>query len=126
MPKIDDQKKTGGPHKFQVFERNQAIMIPIGLSSKNLTDPKNEFFQSFMPFYNLFFLSVNVILCGVIIYQYAPVLDLILNPVMIIIAGVQSGGMLLSVGLNMKYVKRLILTVQKIVDNEGNSRNCKP
>lgn len=54
-------------------------------------------------------------------YRNAPVLDLILEPLLIIIAGTQSGGMFLSVGLKMKHVKLLILAVQKIVDNEGNN-----
>lgn len=51
-------------------------------------------------------------------FRYAPDLDLILEPLLIIIAGVQSGGMFLSVGLRMKCVKSLMLAVQKIVDDE--------
>lgn len=105
---------------FKALAYNQALMTRLGLSSHRLTEPTNEFFKSFMPYFNLSFLSINLILCGVLMVWNWPVLDLILEPLLIIIAGMQSGGMFLSVGLKMKQVKVLNLAVQKIVDDEGN------
>lgn len=113
-----NENKSAWTSKFQVFAYSQAIMTRIGLSSHHLTEPTNEFFKSFIPYYSLSFLSINIIFCGVIMFRYAPDLDLILEPLLIIIAGVQSGGMFLSVGLRMKCVKSLMLAVQKIVDDE--------
>lgn len=113
-----DEKKKAWTSEFQVFANSQAIMTRIGLSSHRLTEPTNEFFKSFVPYYSLSFLSINVIFCGVIMFRHAPNLDLIVEPLMIIIAGVQSGGMFLSVGLKMKSVKTLMLATQKIVDDE--------
>lgn len=51
-------------------------------------------------------------------FRHFPELDLILEPLLIIIAGMQSGGMFLSIGLSMNKVKALYLTVQKIVHDE--------
>lgn len=107
-----------GKRKLIVLEYNQALMTRIGLSSNELESPTNEFFKSFVPYYNLSFLSINIIMCGVIMFWYFPDLDLVLEPLLIIIAGVQSGGMFLSVGLNMKHVKTFFLAVQKIIDDE--------
>lgn len=105
---------------FKVLAYNQAIMTPLGIYSHRLNEPTNVFFKSFMPYFNLSFLGINIIFCGVIMFRGWPNLDLILEPLLIIIAAVQSGGMFLSVGLNVKKVKILHLALQKVVDDEGN------
>lgn len=110
--------KPAWQRDFKVLAHNQALMIRLGLSSSNLTEPSNEFFKSFVPYFNLTFLSINLILCGCIMFRYFPDLDLILEPLLIIIAGVQSGGMFLSIGLNMKNVKALYLAIEKVVHDE--------
>lgn len=120
-PTIENEgKKTAWVGEFKTLAYNQALMTRLGLSSHRLTEPTNEFFKSFMPYFNLSFLAINLILCGVLMFWNWPVLDLILEPLLIIIAGVQSGGMFLGVGLKMKHVKVLNLNIQKIVDDEGN------
>lgn len=104
---------------FKVFAYNQAIMTRLGIYSHRLSEPTDIFFKSFVPYFNLSFLGINIIFCGVLIFRGWPNLDLILEPLLIIIAAVQSGGMFLSVGLNVESVKLLHLSLQKVVDDEG-------
>lgn len=103
---------------FKVLARNQALMIRLGLSSDRLTESSNEFFTSFVPYFNFTFLSINLIFCAMVIIQEFPNLDLVLEPLIVFIGGMQGGGMFLSVGLNIENVKALYLAVQKIVRDE--------
>lgn len=121
----NERIKTAWIGEFKALAYNQALMTRLGLSSHRLTENSNEFHKSFVPYYNLSFLSINLILCGVIMFWNWPDLDSILEPLLIIIAGVQSGGMFVSVGLKMKQVKKFYLAVQKIIDDEGNISSIK-
>lgn len=109
---------------FEVLARNQALMIRLGLSSDRLTDDTSEeFFKSFVPYFNFTFLSINLIFCAMVIIQEFPDLDLVLEPLIVFIGGMQGGGMFLSVGLNLKNVKALYLAVQKIVNDERKNKD---
>lgn len=118
--KMADAKKIkpGRQQDFEVLARNQALMIRLGLSSDRMTESSNDFFKSFMPYFNLTFLSINLVFCAMVIVQEFPNLDLVLEPLIVFIGGMQGGGMFLSVGLNIENVKTLFLTVRKIVRDE--------
>ena len=103
--------------KFKVHKYNQAFMARLGIHSYNLNDPANEFFKSIATFYNLITATVFFVTSSAaFVYLNWPNLEIVLEPFLIVLAGVQYGGMFLSVGLNMKKVKLLHITLQKIVD----------
>lgn len=111
------------PNGFKVLEYNQMLMVRLGLSSRRLFESTNEFYKSFMPYFNITFLTINIILSGLEVLKHWPDLNLLMEPVTIIVAAIQGGAMILSVGLNMKLVKKLFISLQDIVDNEGDQFN---
>ena len=101
----------------EAMARFKVHKYPLGLHSYNLTDPSNEFFESFANFSILFILvTFFMIPSGAFVYLYWPNLEIILEPLLSVMCGFQYGGMYLSVGLNMKKVKFLHLELQRIVD----------
>lgn len=110
--------KSKRQRDFKVLARNQALMVRLGLSSDRLTESSNVFFKSFVPYFNFTFLSINLLFCAMVIVQSFPDLDLVLEPLIVFIGGMQGGGMFLSVGLNIENVRALYLAVQKIVQDE--------
>lgn len=104
--------------KFKVLKFNQNFMARIGINSHHLTESKNEFFRSFAAYFILFNLIVLCIISSsVFAYQNLNHLELALLTTLVIVAGFQSSGMFLSVGLNMTTVKTLHLQLQNIVNN---------
>lgn len=104
--------------KLQVLEFNQNFMAHIGINSHHLTESKNEFFRSIPAYFILFNLIVCcVISSSVFAYQNLENLELVLVTSLVIVAGFQTCGMFLSVGLNMTAVKTLHLRLQEIVDD---------
>lgn len=103
--------------RFKVHKYNQALMVPLGIHSYNLTDPSNDFFKSFANFFIPFMLvTFYMISSGAFVYLNWPNLEIIIEPFLVIMAGSIFGGMYLSVGLNMRKVKFLHLKLQQIVD----------
>lgn len=106
---------------FEVHKYNQAFMARIGIHSYNLTDPTNEFFKSFATYYNLCMVFVFfTISSSAFVYLNWPNLEIILEPFLMVMAGLQYGGMFISIGLNMRKVKLLHLTLQSIVHSAKN------
>lgn len=120
-PSIKSSKST---QKFHVLNFNQNFMAYIGINSHNLTESKNEFFRSIAAYFMLFNLIVMCIISSsVFAYQNLQHIELVLLTALIIVAGFQTSGMLLSVGLNMTAVKALQLQLQDIVNNGKRERN---
>lgn len=107
---------------LKVLAYHQSIMIRLGLSSRNLSDP-NEFYKSFMLYFTVLTLSINIILSGILMFRYWPNLDLLMEPITIIVAAFQGLGMYLSVGLNLDKVKKLFISLQECVDSASNYSN---
>lgn len=109
---------------FKVLAYNQAVMNRFGLSSSqnhlSSTKPRNEFYKSFMLYFNTFFITINIILSGINVFRYWPEIDLLMEPITIGVAAFQGIGMYLSVGLNMEKVYELFHSLQQYVDNAGN------
>lgn len=114
---MESDTKMNSNKKFQILALNQKIMVWMGIHSYRLTEPTNEFFYSFISYYNLLaaygFLFAS---SAVVVYENWPNLDIILQPFSIVMAGYQVGGMFLSTGLKMKTVKLLQLKLQQTVD----------
>lgn len=103
--------------KFEVLMYNQMLMSKIGIYSYHLTDQTNEFFKSFATYYMLFSVFViDTAASAMGIYENKDNLELVLEATLTVIAGIQCGGMYLSIGFNMKSVKALHLILQGIVD----------
>lgn len=114
-PPVEPSKPN---QKFHVLNFNQKFMAYIGINSHNLTESRNEFFRSIATYYMLFHLIVMCIISSsVFACQNSHHIELVLLTALIIVAGFQTSGMLLSVGLNMTAVKALQLQLQDIVNN---------
>lgn len=107
--------------KFHVLKFNQNLMARIGINSHHLTGSKNEFLRSFAVYYILFnLIALCIISSTVFAYQNSDHIEVALLTILVIVAGFQSSGMFLSVGLNIQTVKTLHLRLQEIV-NDGES-----
>lgn len=110
-------RRNKKPKKFIVLEFNQNFMAFIGISSHQLTEPSNEFFRSIAAYFILFnLLGWCIVSSSVFVYQNIENLELALVTALIIVAGFQSGGMFLAVGLKMAAVKMVHLRLQEIVN----------
>lgn len=100
-------------------------MARIGIHSHHLSEPTNKFFNSFVSYYYLFvFVVLLIVASAVNAYKNWPQIDIISEPCLIIIAGIQVTGMYLTVGFKMKQVKTLHIELQRIVD-KGNTFEMK-
>lgn len=103
--------------KFSVLKYNQILMAKIGIHSFRITEPKNEFFKSFVACFILFILTAfSITSCAVFAYKNIAHFEPALEAIFVVIAGIQCAGMFLSVGLKMKNVKLLQIELQQIVD----------
>lgn len=102
---------------FNVLEYNQWYMSKIGFYSYHLTRPTNDLFRSFASYYILFFSIIFTISSSAAFaIIHASQFSLALETSFILIAGIQTTGVFLSIGLKMKKVKILHLKLQEIVD----------
>lgn len=103
--------------KFKVLEYNQISMGWLGIHSKHLDRPTNEFYTSFTAYYVLFNVVAFTIISSVV-YMYLNIehFEIISESGLVAIAGVQVAGMFLTIGINLKKVKLLHITLQEIVD----------
>lgn len=102
--------------KFKVLQCNQSLMAKLGIHSYRLNVPTNEFLKS-PAFLILFILSVfSIASSAAFVYKNYCQFEAALQSIFVIIAGIQCGGMYLSVGLKMKEVKILQIELQNIVD----------
>lgn len=92
-------------------------MAIFGIYSYHLTEPTNEFYTSigscYVIFWNIVFLSIS---SAIFCYQNVIHLDLVLRNVSLVVGGIQAAGMFISVGINMKTVKKFHLKLQQLVD----------
>lgn len=103
--------------KYKVMAYNQLAMSWVGIHSQNLHEPTNEFFKSIGAYYVLFCaMSFTIISSAVFVYRHASNFELISEPCLIVIAGIQNVGMFTSIGFNVKQIKILHIKLQKIVD----------
>lgn len=83
----------------------------------DLNKPSNEFFKSFATYYVLFsVISFTIGSSAVFVYKYSSHFEVVSEPCLIVIAGLQAVGMFVSVGLKMKQIKVLHIKLQEIVD----------
>lgn len=126
MERNKNARKSDSISKFKVLEYNQNWMSRFGIHSHNLTGSNNEFYKSFGAFYILIFdIGFLILSSGVFIYKNYSNFELIFEPCLIAIAGIQSTGMFLSVGLKLKQVKALQLKFQEITDNASTAQSDK-
>lgn len=114
---MEIENKKNALEKFKVLEYNQISMGWLGIHSKNLNEPTNEFYSSFIAFYVLFnVVSFTIMSSAVYMYLNINHFEIISESGLVAIAGVQAAGMFLSIGMNLNKIKRLHLTLQEIVD----------
>lgn len=103
--------------KFKVLEYNQISMEWLGIHSKRLNDPTNEFYRSFVAYYILFnVISFTIIASAVYMYVHIDNFEVITESFLVACAGIQVAGMFICIGINMQKVKTLHITLQELVD----------
>lgn len=103
-------------NKFRVLERSQNFMTRLAISSHRLSEPTNEFFTRLMAYYITFLLYAFSVTHWAVVYKYWPDLSLVLHPFAMSLAGLQCGGVYVSIGLQMKNIKKLLIELQNIID----------
>lgn len=112
--------------KFKVFDINKIIKARIGVFTYNLTDLKSKFFRTYANYYVLFFIiSGFIISSSIFAYRNASDFIIAMRMCLVVLAGLQCLGMLLSIGLNKTRANELQNILQEIVD-EGKAiqLNC--
>lgn len=105
--------------KFKVLETNQIFMNWLGIREYRLNEPTNEFFTSFLPYYDLF-ISVSFVFASISFsYIHWPQMDIVCESCIVVLSGSQVSGMFFSFGMKMKEIKAVHLQLQGIIDAEG-------
>lgn len=108
---------------FKVLKHNQSLMSRLGIYSYRLNEPTNEFFKSITGLYMLFIVIAFYLASGsCFIYKNLAQLRMALEGLLLVIAGLQCGGMFFNIGLEMKTVKALHIKLQAIVDEVFSSK----
>lgn len=110
-----ESKEKSKISKFNVFEYNQKFMAWLGIHSYRLEEPTNEFFSSLGAYYIALTIGFVSIVCACTTL-FASDFKMVIQAAFALVAAIQSGGMFISVGLNMKKIKTFHLSVQDIVD----------
>lgn len=108
--------------RFKVLEYNQIFMAWMGIHSYRLTEPTNEFFNSPATYY-VFFVTIvfSISSSAIFVFRNLSNFQSSLGACLLVIAGLQNGGLFLSTGLNMKRIKVLHLKLQELVDGGMNA-----
>ena len=103
--------------KLKVMKYNQISMSWFGIHSMHPTEPTNGFFKSIGAYYILFCgISFTIGSSAVFVYKYSSDFELVSEPCLIVIAGLQDVGMFISMGLNVKTIKLLHIELQNTVN----------
>lgn len=102
--------------KFKVLKYNQIFMSWLGIHSKHLNEPTNEFFKSFRSYYVLIIMTIAILSCGRYFFTNLSEVQMALGALKIGWAGVQCIGMFIGIGLKMEQIKAMHLKLQEIVD----------
>lgn len=103
---------------MKVLEYNQKWLRWIGLLSKRLDEPTNDFFNSPNAYIMIISMAFTMPICGAYgVYLSREDLVRMLQAVYIVSAGIQCVGSYTSVGKNMKLVKSFINDLQNLSDN---------
>lgn len=102
---------------FKVLEYNQTCMARLGIHSQNLNDLSNEFFKSPIAYLILSITVLFTIISSVVyIFRNSSNFESSMQAFIVTIAGVQTGGMFISIGYKMKIIKNLHIKLQNFID----------
>lgn len=105
--------------KFKVFENIQLVLTRLGMYPQSLTGTF-DIVKAYAGYHIIFvILALFITSSSLFVYFNFREFEKALETVLIIIAGFQIGGMLLSVRLKMDDIAVLHLTLQGIVDNSN-------
>lgn len=103
--------------KFKVLENIQAVLTRLGMYPQSLTG-EFSIIKAYAGYHIIFIIcALFITSSSLFVYFNFREFERALETVLIVIAGFQIGGMLLSVRLKMDNVADLHLTLQGIVDN---------
>lgn len=109
--------------KFKVLDYNKALMAWFGGHGSGFPKSNRAFFTSFGSCYVLFYvIGFIIISSAVFVYDQWPNYAMLLGPCFIIIAGIQSGGMIICFGLEMPIINMVNRKLEMIIDKGKNKR----
>lgn len=104
--------------RMKVLEKNQNLLVKLGLSSHRLTEPTNEFMKTIICYIMLCGIVGPMILCAAVsLYKSLDDFQGAIDAFYVLSAGIVCLGSYLSIGINMKKVKYLQVELQQIVDS---------
>lgn len=101
---------------FKVLKHNQTLMAWLGIHSYRLTETSNDFFKSIATYYIIFTIVSIFIVSSGYTAIFSSDFQTVIQATLLVVAGFQSGGMFLSIGLEMKKIKMLQIKLQEITD----------
>lgn len=106
---------------MQVFKYNQMWLTWLGLSSKRLHQPTNDFLKSINSYVMIVSMIISMPICGsYALYLSRDDFQRMFQAFYIVSAGIQCVGSYVSIGNNMELVKSLMNEVQQISDSGKN------
>lgn len=108
--------------KFKVLEHIRIVLTRLGMYPQSLTGPKIDIIKTMTGYHIIFVIcALFITSSSLFVYQNISKFELALETSLIVIAGFQIGGMLLSVRLKMKEIEWLHRVLQDVVDQSTNT-----
>lgn len=105
---------------MKVLKFSENYLTFLGICSNQLNQPTNEFLKTANSYVILIgFLMLNTFSAAYIYQNYSD-METSINALFALSAGIANAGSYISIGINMKTLKRLHNELQKIVDNGNN------
>lgn len=101
---------------YKVLELNELVMVRLRIYTRQLTDPKSDFFESITMYYISFNMLAFIATSVAFVYQNVSNFMVVLRTLMVIVGTSQALGMFLYIGRKIIKVKMLHQKLQAIVD----------
>lgn len=110
--------------KFRVLDRIRIVLTRLGMYPQSVSGPKPDIVKTLTGYHIIFIICAMFITSSsLFVYQNISQFELALETSLIVIAGFQIGGMLLSVRTHMKEIEELHFILQDVVDKSTNSQH---
>lgn len=108
--------------KFRVLEHIRIVLTRLGMYPQSITGPNPDIIKTLTGYHIIFIIcALFITSSSLFVYQNISQFELALETSLIVIAGFQIGGMLLSIRLKMKEIESLHYILQDVVDKSTNS-----
>lgn len=103
--------------KVHVLGRNENVLAWLGMRIRSTDAASSKFFKSITTYYVAFIIYAFLVGSNaVLVYENWPEITLMWQPLSLVFAEFQIGGMYLSIGFHLKQMHTLHFQLQQIVD----------